>query len=276
MFGDDTPEKKISANLSETARSYLQSIGIKNVDDDAEKASLIWMHALAIGYSPLYLSENADGIRQDWPRIPLPESKEKLLTSAQLGKDVAGLLDTETAVKGVSIGMIRKELCTIGIISKAGGGNLHPDKGELEMTAGWGHGGKDGVTMPGKGKTVEREYSTVELAAIEAGAKEAGKTLKEAMEQLGKKTFDIYLNETAYWKNIPANVWNYYIGGYQVIKKWLSYREKGLLGRGLKMEEAEYVTEMSRRLSAICLLQGKLDENYAAVKKTCLAWPKEK
>ena len=30
------------------------------------------MHALAIGYSPAYLSENADGIRRDWPRIPLP------------------------------------------------------------------------------------------------------------------------------------------------------------------------------------------------------------
>ena len=272
MFGDDTPEKKISANLSETARSYLQSLGIKNFDEDAEKASLIWMHALAIGYSPLYLSDNVDGIRQDWPRIPLPESKEQLLASVQLGKEVAELLDTETVVKGVSGGTIRKELCTIGIISKVGGGNLHPDKGELELTAGWGHGGKDGVTMPGKGKTVERAYSTEELAAIEAGAKVAGKTLQEVTEQLGHKTLDIYLNETAYWKNVPANVWNYYIGGYQVIKKWLSYREKGLLGRGLKMEEAEYVTEMSRRLSAICLLAGRFDENYKSVKEGCFEW----
>jgi hypothetical protein len=32
------------------------------------------MHTLAVGYAPDYLSENADGIRQDWPRIPLPES----------------------------------------------------------------------------------------------------------------------------------------------------------------------------------------------------------
>ena len=29
---------------------------------------------------------------------------------------------------------------------------------------------------------------------------------------------------------MPANVWEYYIGGYQVIKKWLSYREQELLG----------------------------------------------
>jgi hypothetical protein len=28
------------------------------------------------------------------------------------------------------------------------------------------------------------------------------------------------------WRNIPTKVWGYHIGGYQVIKKWLSYREK--------------------------------------------------
>jgi len=41
----------------------------------AETAGLIWMHALAAGYSPDYLSENADGIRQDWPRAPLPATR---------------------------------------------------------------------------------------------------------------------------------------------------------------------------------------------------------
>lgn len=49
---------------------------------------------------------------------------------------------------------------------------------------------------------------------------------EQALEQLGETTYDIYLNEVAYWRNIPARVWGYYIGGYQVIKKWLSYRER--------------------------------------------------
>ena len=52
----------------------MTKLGINNPDADGETAGLIWMHALAIGYSPAYLSENADGIRQDWPRIPLTES----------------------------------------------------------------------------------------------------------------------------------------------------------------------------------------------------------
>ena len=84
------------ANLSSAARAYLAKLGIENPDADTETAGLIWMHALAIGYSPAYLTENADGIRQDWPRIPLPDSKQLLLASAELGKQIAALLDTET------------------------------------------------------------------------------------------------------------------------------------------------------------------------------------
>ncbi|MBN1475290.1 hypothetical protein JXA47_00905, partial [Candidatus Sumerlaeota bacterium] len=63
------------------------------------------------------------------------------------------------------------------------------------------------------------------------------------------------------------------IGGYQVIKKWLSYREKAMLGRGLTMEEAEYVTEMVRRIAALIALQADLDRNYQAVKADTWPWP---
>ena len=76
---------------------------------------------------------------------------------------------------------------------------------------------------------------------------------------MGPTTCDVYLNNAAYWKNIPANVWEYTIGGYQVIKKWLSYREQELLGRPLRAEEAREVMNIARRLSAIVLLQPRLD-----------------
>jgi len=51
------------------------------------------------------------------------------------------------------------------------------------------------------------------------------------MACLGSETCDVYLNATAYWKNVPKGVWEYTIAGYQVIKKWLSYRERDVLGR---------------------------------------------
>ncbi len=83
---------------------------------------------------------------------------------------------------------------------------------------------------------------------------------------LGDRTCDVYLNEAAYWSNIPIRVWEYTIGGYQVIKKWLSYREEKLLGRPLTKDEVRYVPEMARRIAAILLLEPALDANYRAVK----------
>jgi hypothetical protein len=77
---------------------------------------------------------------------------------------------------------------------------------------------------------------------------------------------------TGYWRNVPRNVWEYHIGGYQVIKKWLSYREDEILGRPLKPEEAREVMNMARRIAAIILLQPKLDENYRTVTATCFDW----
>jgi len=256
MYGSQSERQSISANLSEIARKYLAKLGLGNPDEDVKTASLIWMHSLAIGYSPAYLGENADGIRQNWPRIPLPRTKKVLLESAELGQRVASLLDTENPVEGVTKGKIDERLKSIGVITRIEGGTIRPEKGELDLTAGWGHAGKDGVCMPGKGKYVVRKQEDGELAKV-----------------FGTETLDIYLNDVAYWENIPKCVWEYYIGGYQVIKKWLSYREKVMLGRGLKVEEAEYVTEMARRLSALVLLQEKLNANYNTVKKETWLWP---
>jgi hypothetical protein len=262
-----------TANLSLPAREYLASVGIANPDADAETASLIWMNALAIGYSPAYLRENADGIHQDWPRVPLPNTKQALEASAELGRQVAALLDTENAVAGVTAGTIRLELKTIAVVSRVGGGTLNPDAGDLALTAGWGHAGKGGITMPGKGRLNEREYTRAEVNAIATGAEAIGLSTEEAVAHLGETTFDIYLNDVACWRNVPSRVWDYTIGGYQVIKKWLSYRERELLGRSVTPDEAREVMNIARRIGAILLLEPALDANYEAVKRSTYAWP---
>ena len=90
---------------------------------------------------------------------------------------------------------------------------------------------------------------------------------------MGDSTCDVYLNDSAYWSNIPLKVWEYTIGGYQVIKKWLSYREQPLLGRALTKDEVRYVQEMARRIAAILLLQPALDANYESIKQHTFPWP---
>ncbi len=249
------------------AIDYLESNGV-TYRNDYDAASLIWHHALAIGYSPLYLTENGDGIKQDWPRIPLPNDKAVLMESAKIGKQIAALLDTESQVPSVTTGNVRSELREIAVITKVGGGNLNLGAGESALTAGWGHAGKDAVTMPGKGKVVEREYTPEEMAAIAHG----GLVLEQALAHLGETTCDIYLNETAYWKNVPRKVWDYTIGGYQVVKKWLSYRERDLLGRALTAEEIIEVTNMARRIAAIILLEPMLNDNYLKIKENTYSW----
>jgi hypothetical protein len=127
--------------------------------------------------------------------------------------------------------------------------------------------------MPGKGKSILRPYASEERTAIELGAEALGLSAGEALAQLGEQAVDVYLNDVAYWRGVPSGVWGYTIGGYQVMKKWLSYREKPLLGRDLKVEEVREVTRMARRIAAILLLQPKMNANYEAVKANAYPWP---
>jgi very-short-patch-repair endonuclease len=233
-------------NLSDAALDYVQSIG--SIAD----AEALFYHSIAVLHAPAYRNENAGALRQDWPRIPLPATRELLLASAELGRRVAALLDSEQPVAGVTSGSIDEALRPIAVLSIAGGGQINPAGGDLDVTAGWGFAGRGGITMPGKGKTLERRAEGAEVAPG-LGVVPDGKTL------------DVYLNERVYWRNVPPRVWNYTIGGYQVLKKWLSYRERPLLGRGLRVDEAREVTQIARRIAAILLLEPELDANYRAV-----------
>ena len=262
-----------SANLSAAARAYVSHLKLPNPDVDTRTASLIWMHALAIGYSPAYLSENADGIRRDWPRIPLPATAAALTASAALGERVAALLDTEADVAGVTAGKPSPLLVTVGQLAKVDGTQVNATAGDLDVTAGWGYAGQNGVTMPGRGRVDRRPFNPAEAAAIAAEADAMGLTADALTALLGGDTFDIYLNPKVYWRNVPAAVWEFYIGGYQVMKKWLSYREQPLLGRPLHLAEAREVTAMARRLAGLVMLRPALDANYAAVVADTYPWP---
>ena len=521
--------------MSEAATAYLADL--KAAPEE------LFYHALAVLHAPAYRAENAGGLRQDWPRIPLPTVVDAasscascdgdtrleaastaamntdvdaassrmaatlLRRSAALGRQVAALLDPETPVPGVTTGKIRDELKRVAVFERLDGKSANPDAGDLDLTAGWGHAGKGGVCMPGRGKVVvvdaasdhsagvdaassrgscaknmrleaasttidggalphyfdpqepiadlsgnlphwrqqgctyfvtfrtadsmpqaklkqwsqEREawlashpephdaatraeyyerfparfqnwldagygkcllarselrdvvdsalrhfdteryllhdyvvmpnhvhalvtplgehtlseilhswksftaneinarsggsgsfwqketfdhilrgpaymerfraYIRANRAALLTGCMrlEAASTLStkadagspmivdaassrascaDAMRLEAASTtaaYDVYLNDVACWRNVPEPVWEYTIGGYQVIKKWLSYREKPLLGRGLTPAEVRHVTDTARRLAALIEMRGALDTNYRLV-----------
>jgi predicted helicase len=228
----------IKPNISDRAADYLSAL-------KAESRHLFF-HSVAVMHSPAFQVQNSGALGQDWPRIPLPKKKDDLLASAELGRRIAALLDPESPFDGLTNRELRDDLKKIAVFERLDGKPAKPERGDLDLTAGWGHAGKGGVTMPGRGKAVVREGGAV----------------------------DVFLNDQACWRNIPESVWEYTIGGYQVIKKWLSYREKPLLDRGLTSKEIRYVTEMARRIAVLVSMRKNLDENYRVVIKSTYAWPK--
>ncbi|MEQ8965332.1 MAG: type ISP restriction/modification enzyme [Azospirillaceae bacterium] len=250
-----------SHNLSENAVAYFDDIGLPVSE------APFW-HAIAIQHSTAYAEENADALRLDWPRIPLPASAERLAASAALGRRVAALLDPETPADGVETAP-HPSVRGLGRIARAAGAKA----ADLAVHARWGHAGQNGVTMPGRGDARPRAWTAEERAAVMAGAADLGLDGEQAIALLGGTAVDVHLNPTTFWACVPERVWRYTIGGYQVLKKWLSYREHDLLGRPLTTEEARYVTHVVRRLALLRLMEPALDANYRAVLDDLYPWP---
>ncbi len=63
----------------------------------------------------------------------------------------------------------------------------------------------------------------------------------------------------------PLAVWAYTLGGYPVLKKWLSYRDVRVLARPLRLDEVSEFAGIARRIAALLSLAGELDGNYASL-----------
>jgi hypothetical protein len=258
-------EKKPTPNLSQNALDYLSTTG--------KKAADLFYHVAAVLHSPSYANENIGALHQDWARISLPLTGVALSKSASLGRIVGALVDPDVPVKGVSVSPVRPELKVLGVVQPKGKTTLDAAAGDLVIDVGWGYMGKNGI-MCGQGRLQERVYSSNELAALRTGAEAKGFELAEALQLLGDTTFDVSLNGSAFWQNIPSAVWNFTLGGYPVLRKWLSYRESKILNRALTKEEARELTNITRRIAALILLQPELDASYAAVKANVYDWPR--
>ena len=228
----------LRANLSNAAQRYLDVLGM-NVED-------LFHHVLAVLHDPAYRTANAGALRMEWPRIPLPGwpdgdadiSAATLADSAARGRELAVLLDPAAPAPGVTEAPLRPELAAIAVPSTMDGRNMTGK--DFAVTAGWGHYGQGAAVMPGQGRAVERPYTEEERTALGA-----------AISVFGTTTFDVYLNERAFWCGVPAAVWMYNLGGYQVLKKWLSYRERDVLDRPLQHDEVQHFTDTARRIAAI-------------------------
>ena len=82
--------------------------------------------------------------------------------------------------------------------------------------------------------------------------------------QVEKPRYDegrVYINNNQYFEGIEKDVWEYQIGGYQVLDKWLKDRK----GRKLSLEEIKHYCQVVTALKRTIEAQAKIDDLYPEI-----------
>lgn len=74
----------------------------------------------------------------------------------------------------------------------------------------------------------------------------------------------VYINGTQYFSNIDREIWEYHVGGYKVMAKWLKDRKK----RRLSIDEIQHYIKVARALQLTIQYQEKIDDLYEDVEKS--------
>lgn len=78
-----------------------------------------------------------------------------------------------------------------------------------------------------------------------------------------KKKSRVYINKTQYFERVERDVWEYQIGGYQVLSKWLKYRKK----RKLSLDDIKHYCRVVTVLKRTIEIQDEIDKLYPDVEK---------
>ena len=76
----------------------------------------------------------------------------------------------------------------------------------------------------------------------------------------------VYINDIQYFEGIDLEVWNYHIGGYQVLDKWLKDRK----GRYLSAEDIKHYCRIVTALAKTIEIQKEIDTLYPGVEKNLI------
>ena len=68
----------------------------------------------------------------------------------------------------------------------------------------------------------------------------------------------VWINKTQYFKPVLQAVWDFYIGGYQVLDKYLKSRK----GRVLSLDEINHVSAIADSLAFTIQQMAKIDKAY--------------
>lgn len=83
----------------------------------------------------------------------------------------------------------------------------------------------------------------------------------DEVEKVSYQDEQVWINDTQYFGNVPEVAWNFYIGGYQPVQKWLKDRK----GRVLTNEDIEHYQKIIKVLIETNRLMREIDSFAPAV-----------
>jgi len=86
------------------------------------------------------------------------------------------------------------------------------------------------------------------------------------IEKIEWKMNEIWINNTQKFTPIPKEVWNYYIGGYQVLQKWLKDRK----GRELSSGGIKHYCKIVTAIKSTIEIQKEIDRSYSKVEENLI------
>lgn len=102
------------------------------------------------------------------------------------------------------------------------------------------------------------EHKSFNKSAVKYSGAEEDKIEKPFYDEDKQR---IYINSTNYFEGVSKEVWDYYIGGYQVLKKYLDWR------KGKQMDKSSDYCKIITAISGTIELQKQIDKYYVIAEK---------
>ena len=197
----------------------------------------IFCYIYAILHSPTYRERYAEFLKIDFPRIPLTSNREQFKALAEKGAELVALHLMESPA-------------------------LNP------LITGFPVGGSDEVRKIRYVERVEekeeppRKETPPPVKVFNYSLPLASERQVEVKTDLVPKpkpkrpTSRVYINETQYFEGIEPDVWEFQIGGYQVLNKWLKDRK----GRKLTFDDMFHYQKIVVALKETMRLMGEIDD----------------
>jgi len=199
-------------------------------------------YAYAVFHSPTYRERYAELLKIDFPRLPLTSDRDLFKALAEKGEELVSLhlmesselhhLITNFGVSGSD------EVEKVRYVEKV------TEKKKVPADT-----SPRSVTVFSRRLPLDFEHQT---------------QVKIRPKPKPKATGRVYINKTQYFEGIEPEVWEFQIGGYQVLHKWLKDRK----GRKLDFNDFFHYQKIVVALKETMRLMGEIDELIPA-------WPIE-